>query len=69
MTFPHCNTILQIGGPPGSGKTQFCMTVGASALEIGVTVAYIDTEGAFTGDRLGNEFYFFIVYYVFKTYG
>ena len=49
--------VVQISGPPGSGKTQFCMMLSVqSALPImmggcGRPVIYIDTEGAFSAER------------------
>lgn len=47
--------ITEISGPPGCGKTQFCITVSAvtsfSSSE-NRHVVYIDTEGAFSADRL-----------------
>ncbi|XP_064403343.1 DNA repair protein RAD51 homolog 2-like [Halichondria panicea] len=45
--------ITEISGPPGCGKTQFCVTVAVvTALSAGQNVAYIDTEGAFSAERL-----------------
>ncbi len=49
--------IFQISGPPGCGKTQFCIMLSAvSALPKivggrGSPVIYIDTEGAFSAER------------------
>ena len=48
----------QISGPPGCGKTQFCIMLSVvSALPKAVggrgsPVIYIDTEGAFSAERL-----------------
>ncbi|KAK9763823.1 DNA repair protein RAD51 [Basidiobolus ranarum] len=53
-----CSCITEIVGPPGSGKTQFCLSlavyttlpVDLGGLQGGVI--YLDTEGAFSADRL-----------------
>ncbi|XP_057315165.1 DNA repair protein RAD51 homolog 2-like isoform X1 [Hydractinia symbiolongicarpus] len=45
-------TITEIAGPPGCGKTQFCIMMSAvTALQSGSNVVYIDTENAFTAKR------------------
>ena len=47
----------KIAGPPGCGKTQFCLmlsvvaTLPSSLGGLGRQVAYIDTEVAFTAER------------------
>lgn len=45
-------TLLELSGPPGSGKTQLCLQWTAEALKQGHTVLYLDTEGAFPPERL-----------------
>ncbi|XP_058595424.1 DNA repair protein RAD51 homolog 2 isoform X4 [Neofelis nebulosa] len=53
-----CGSLTEITGPPGCGKTQFCMMMSILAtlptnmggLEGGVV--YIDTESAFSAERL-----------------
>ena len=51
------NHPLQVSGPPGSGKTQFCLMLSVqSALPeavggCGSPVIYVDTEGAFSAER------------------
>ncbi|XP_071833287.1 DNA repair protein RAD51 homolog 2-like isoform X2 [Apostichopus japonicus] len=51
-------TITEIAGPPGCGKTQFCMMFSVLATlprPLGTangSVAYIDTESAFSAQRL-----------------
>ena len=50
--------VLQISGPSGCGKTQFCMmlsvitTLPEKAGGLGGGVLYIDTESAFSAERL-----------------
>jgi len=44
--------ITMIAGPPGSGKTNFCILVSASQAKKGNKVLFIDTEGGFSVDRL-----------------
>lgn len=43
--------ITTIYGPAGSGKTNFCMMVCASAARHGGKVIFIDTEGGFSVER------------------
>ncbi|XP_033632395.1 DNA repair protein RAD51 homolog 2-like [Asterias rubens] len=51
-------TITEIAGPPGCGKTQFCIMLALLATlpramgGLDGAVAYIDTESAFTAERL-----------------
>nr|XP_054759129.1 DNA repair protein RAD51 homolog 2-like [Lytechinus pictus] len=51
-------TITEIAGPPGCGKTQLCMMLSVLAtLPVGMgglngSVMYIDTESAFSAERL-----------------
>eukprot|EP00050_Salpingoeca_kvevrii_P013926 m.31727 g.31727 ORF g.31727 m.31727 type:complete len:356 (+) comp5396_c0_seq1:31-1098(+) len=53
-----CGTITEVAGPCGCGKTQFCTMMSILAAlppELGGTggaVLYIDTEGAFSAQRL-----------------
>ncbi|CAG8546930.1 530_t:CDS:2 [Diversispora eburnea] len=54
----HCSSLTELVGPANSGKTQFCLTLSILAtmptsmngLDGGV--CYIDTQGAFSGERL-----------------
>ena len=53
----HRGTITEFVGPPGAGKTQFCLTLSAVVSATAVAdkeprIAYIDTEGAFSPKRL-----------------
>lgn len=43
--------ITTIYGPPGSGKTNFCMLVAVSQAKKGNKVIFIDTEGGFSIER------------------
>eukprot|EP01135_Chromosphaera_perkinsii_P009589 Nk52_evm39s1810 gene=Nk52_evmTU39s1810 len=59
-----CGTISEIVGPPGAGKTQFCLSLTATALLADARkqregcndsfsgIIYVDTEGAFSAQRL-----------------
>nr|XP_061806849.1 DNA repair protein RAD51 homolog 2-like [Nerophis lumbriciformis] len=53
-----CGTITEVTGPSGCGKTQFCLTLSVVATlpkELGGldrSVIYIDTESAFSAERL-----------------
>ncbi|KAM9554818.1 DNA repair protein RAD51 homolog 2 isoform 1-T1 [Guaruba guarouba] len=61
-----CGSLTEITGPPGCGKTQFCiMTSVLATLPVSMggldgAVIYIDTESAFSAERLieiaGNRF-------------
>ncbi len=42
----------QIVGPPGCGKTQFCIMLAIQAWRLSKPALYIDTEGAFSAERL-----------------
>lgn len=44
--------ITMIAGPPGSGKTNFCILAAASQAKKGNKVIFIDTEGGFSTDRI-----------------
>jgi len=46
------DVISMIAGPPGSGKTNFCMLAAASQAKKGKKVLFIDTEGGFSVSRL-----------------
>lgn len=53
-----CGSLTEITGPPGCGKTQFCImmsvlaTLPTSMGGLEGAVVYIDTESAFTAERL-----------------
>ena len=44
--------MTMIAGPPGSGKTNFCILVACSQAKKKNKVIYIDTEGGFSSDRV-----------------
>lgn len=44
--------ITMIAGPPGSGKTNFCLLVSCSQAKKGNKVIFVDTEGGFSVDRI-----------------
>jgi len=44
--------ITMIAGPPGSGKTNFCVLAAASQAKKGKKVIFIDTEGGFSPERI-----------------
>jgi len=44
--------ISMIAGPPGSGKTNFCILVSCSQAKKGKNVIFVDTEGGFSIDRV-----------------
>lgn len=44
--------VTMIAGPPGSGKTNFCMLVSCSQAKKGKKVIFIDTEGGFSVERI-----------------
>jgi len=44
--------ITMIAGPPGSGKTNFCILVACSQAKKGKKIIFIDTEGGFSSDRV-----------------
>ena len=45
------NYIYEIFGPPGAGKTQFCLTMTAEVAKFG-HVLYVDTKNDFSSNRL-----------------
>ncbi|XP_076978929.1 DNA repair protein RAD51 homolog 2 isoform X2 [Tamandua tetradactyla] len=53
-----CGSLTEITGPPGCGKTQFCImmsilaTLPSNMGGLAGAVVYIDTESAFTAERL-----------------
>ena len=66
-TYSHTlPSLLQIAGPPGCGKTQFCMTLSVLATlplaagGCGGNVLYIDTEGAFSAKRFSFSSVFYL---------
>jgi DNA repair protein RadB len=44
--------ITQFYGPPGSGKTNFCMQASVSTVGQGLKVVYVDTEAGHSFERL-----------------
>jgi DNA repair protein RadB len=46
------DVITTIYGPPGSGKTNFCILASVDMVNTGKTVIYIDTDGSFSVERL-----------------
>ncbi len=44
--------ITMIAGPPGSGKTNFCILASCSQAKKGNKIIFVDTEGGFSVDRL-----------------
>lgn len=46
------DVITMIAGPPGSGKTNFCVLAACSQSRKGGKVIFIDTEGGFSIDRV-----------------
>jgi RecA/RadA recombinase len=44
--------VLELVGEPGSGKTQMCMMLTAMTASRGERVVYVDTNNAFSGERL-----------------
>ncbi|OGJ12207.1 DNA repair and recombination protein RadB [Candidatus Pacearchaeota archaeon RBG_16_35_8] len=44
--------ITMIAGPPGSGKTNFCILVSCSQVKKDNKIIYIDTEGGFSPERV-----------------
>ena len=52
--------ITMIAGPPGSGKTNFCILATCSQAKKGKKVIFVDTEGGFSVDRtrqiLGEDY-------------
>lgn len=48
------NTLTNIYGPPGCGKTTFCLQTSVSCVENGKKVIFMDTEGGFSRERLSQ---------------
>ncbi len=46
------DVITMIAGPPGSGKTNFCILVACSQAKKGNKVFFVDTEGGFSVERV-----------------
>ena len=46
------DVITMIVGPPGSGKTNFCVLVSCSQAKIGSKIIFVDTEGGFSVERI-----------------
>ncbi|MBI2045641.1 DNA repair and recombination protein RadB [Candidatus Pacearchaeota archaeon] len=44
--------ITMVAGPPGSGKTNFCILAACSLAKKGTKVIFIDSEGGFSVDRV-----------------
>lgn len=44
--------ITMIAGPPGSGKTNFCILAACSQSKKGNKVLFVDTEGGFSSERV-----------------
>ncbi len=48
------NTLTNVYGPPGCGKTTLCLQTTVSCIKEGKKVVFIDTEGGFSKERLGQ---------------
>ncbi len=46
------DVVTMIAGPPGSGKTNFCMMAVCSQAKKDSKIIFIDTEGGFSSDRI-----------------
>ncbi|HLA23331.1 MAG TPA: DNA repair and recombination protein RadB [Candidatus Nanoarchaeia archaeon] len=46
------DVVTMLAGPPGSGKTNFCILVACSQARKNKKVVFIDTEGGFSVDRV-----------------
>lgn len=46
------DVITMIAGPPGSGKTNFCILAACSQAKKGEKIIFMDTEGGFSVDRV-----------------
>jgi len=46
------DVITMIAGPPGCGKTNFCILASCSQAKKGNKVLFVDTEGGFSVDRI-----------------
>jgi len=49
--------VTTVYGPPGSGKTNFCLIAAVSQAKKGNKVIYIDTEGGFSSERVKQLLY------------
>lgn len=49
--------VTTVYGPPGSGKTNFCLLAAVSQAKKGNKVIYIDTEGGFSSERVKQLLY------------
>ncbi|MFB6216194.1 MAG: DNA repair and recombination protein RadB [Candidatus Aenigmatarchaeota archaeon] len=47
-------TVTNVYGPAGCGKTNFCLQTSVSCVEDGSKVVFIDTEGSFSKERVGQ---------------
>jgi len=47
-----CGAFAEVGGPPGAGKTQFCLHLAALCAVEGGEVFWLDTERTFTPPRV-----------------
>jgi DNA repair protein RadB len=48
------DTVTNVYGPPGCGKTTLCLQASVSCIENGEDVVFIDTEGGFSKERLSQ---------------
>jgi len=48
----ECNVITMIAGGPGSGKTNFSISVACSQAKKGNRIIFVDTEGGFSIERV-----------------
>ena len=46
------DVVTMIAGPPGSGKTNFCILATCSQAKKGNKVIFIDSEGGFSSERV-----------------
>ncbi len=46
------DVVTMIAGPPGSGKTNFCILASCSQAKKGSKVIFVDTEGGFSTERV-----------------
>ncbi|XP_031553632.1 DNA repair protein RAD51 homolog 4-like isoform X2 [Actinia tenebrosa] len=54
----YSGEVTEIAGSAGSGKTQVCMSIATSvAMNIEKNVVYIDTQAAFSSDRIKEMLY------------
>lgn len=52
--FDYKNKFTLIYGPPASGKTTICLQAAVSCVKEGKKVYFLDTEGGFSVERLGQ---------------